>query len=114
MGENPDIVLGDPVNYRHQQTRYDVSDQVYPVGFGHIGRRVLILMFDDPRVKFLVVNAGGHSADSSVQNPAWDFLWHIADYPLDQPVGFNGRLFYTDFQGEESVFQRYQEWTRNA
>ena len=111
LAEKPDIVLGDPVNYEHQQERYAARDQAFPVGFGRIGGRALALMFDDPGIEFYVVNAGGHSAVSSVQNPAWDFKWHIADYPLGQPVGFTGRLIYSDFEGEESVLKRYQEWT---
>ncbi len=111
IGERPDVVLGDPVNYRHQQTCYDVADQAFPVGFGHLGKRALIMMFDDPGVEFFVVNAGGHSPLSSVQNPAWDFRWHISDFPANHSVGFTGRLIYTEFKGAESVFKRYQDWT---
>ena len=44
------------------------------------------------RGPLFVVNAGGHFPISAIQNPAWDFEWTIDDYPLDTPVGFNGRL----------------------
>jgi hypothetical protein len=110
LGERPDIVIGEPVGYKHQQTSYRVEQQVLPVGFGRIGDRALTLMFDDPSVEFFVVNAGGHLPVSSVQNPAWDFEWRIEDYPLGQPVGFRGRLIYTSYGGEDQILRRYQEW----
>lgn len=110
LGEKPDIVIGEPVGYRHQQTGYFVDGQALPVGYGRVGDRALTLMFDDPAVKFFVVNAGGHSPLSAVQNPAWDFEWTIEDYPLNQPVGFNGRLIYAVFDGADQILPRYQEW----
>jgi hypothetical protein len=61
-------------------------------------------------VRLFVVNTGGHLFFSPVQNPAWDFEWIIEDYPLHQPVGFEGRLIYTRFESQEQVFRRYQEW----
>ena len=85
-----------------------------PVGFGRIGDRALILMFDDPSVKFFVVNAGGHFPILPVQNPAWDFEWGIEDYPLNQPVGFRGRVVYTPYAGEDQILRRYQEWTARS
>jgi hypothetical protein len=110
LGEKPDIVLAEAVGYRHQQEVSRVADQSFPVGFGRIGSRALVLMFTDPRVNFFVVNAGGHSSISAVQNPAWDFEWAIDDYPLDTPVGFTGRLIYTVFQNEEQITRRCEEW----
>ena len=110
LGEIPDMIVGDPVGYVHQQTPYYVSQQAMPVGYGLIGERALALMFDDPTVKFFVVNAGGHISISPVQNPAWDFEWTIEDYPLDTPVGFSGRLIYTKFEGPEQIMERYNEW----
>ena len=70
-------------------------------------------MFDDPTVKFFVVNAGGHTSTSPVQNPAWDFEWTLEDYPLDTPVGFKGRLIYTKFEGPEQILERYRGWLRS-
>lgn len=110
LGEKPDIVIGEPVGYTHQQTVYRVEQQALPIGFGRIGDRALTLMFDDPAVKFFVVNAGGHFAISPVQNPAWDFEWQIEDYPLNEPVGFRGRLIYSSYAGEDQILQRYREW----
>jgi hypothetical protein len=110
LGERPDMVIGDPVGYRHQQTVYSVERQAIPVGYGRVGRRAVILMFNDPRIRFFVVNAGGHLPTSAVQNPAWDFEWSIDDYPLNEPVGFDGKLIYTLFEGTEQVIDRYDDW----
>ncbi len=85
-------------------------DQALPVAFGRIGQRHLLLMFDDPSVKFFVVNAGGHFPTSVVQNPAWDISWTIRDYPLGEPIGFNGRLVYSSIGGRDQVRSRYIEW----
>jgi len=57
-----------------------------------------------------LTNAGGHTSTSAIQNPAWDFEWIIEDYPLDKPVGFDGRLIYSAFQDEDQIMLRYQEW----
>ena len=67
-------------------------------------------MFSDPSVHLFTVNAGGHLFMSPVQNPAWDFEWSVEDYPLNQPVGFDGRLIYTAFQTPGKVLQRYEDW----
>jgi hypothetical protein len=69
-----------------------------------------MFMFDDPRVKFFVVNAGGHLPTSTVQNPAWDLSWEVEDYEPGEPVGFNGRLIYTDYEGGSQVMDRYEQW----
>jgi len=114
LGEKPDIVIGEPVGYEHQQTCYRVEDQALPVGFGQIGSRALTLMFDDPSVKFFVINAGGHTPTSPVQNPAWDFEWQVDDYPLNQPIGFRGRLIYGAFEGEQHIAQRYHDWKNHG
>jgi hypothetical protein len=114
IGEKPDLLLGEAVGYRHDQQVYRVTDQAFPLGYGHIGQHVLILMFNDPEVRLFVVNAGGHFAHSSVQNPAWDFEWCLDDYPLQQPVGFSGRLIYTRFESPDQVLSRYRQWTRHA
>ena len=113
LGEKPDIVIGEPVAYQHRQTAYHVDNQAIPVGFGRIGDRTLTLMFNDPRVRFFVVNAGGHFPISAIQNPAWDFEWAIDDYPLNEPVGFAGRLLYNSLQTEEEVAKAYRQWMTN-
>ena len=110
VGEKPDMIVGEPVGYVHQQTPCYVTQQAMPVGYGLIGDHAFALMFDDPTVKFFVVNAGGHISISPVQNPAWDFEWTLEDYPLDTPIGFNGRLIYTKFKGEEDILERYRDW----
>lgn len=110
LGEKPDVVLGDAVGYKHQQQGYYASDQALPLGYGRIGERALILMFSDPRVRLFVVNAGGHFGFSAVQNPAWDFEYVVEDYPLDHPVGFDGRVIYTSFTSAEQVLARYRAW----
>ena len=110
IGEKPNLVIGEAVGYEHQQTSYPAEQQALPIGYGLIGERALALMFSDPRVHFFVVNAGGHLPFSPVQNPAWDFEWVVDDYPLDEPIGFDGRLVYTRFGGQEAVLARYEEW----
>ena len=110
LGRKPDLVIGEPVAYEHQQDVFPAEAQVLPVGYGRIGERALVLMFDDPAVKFFVVNAGGHAPYSPVQNPAWDFEWAVQDYPLNQPAGFDGRLVYATFEGPEWVLDKYRQW----
>ncbi len=110
LGEKPDIIIGEPVGYRHQQTLYLAEEQAVPVGYGRIGKRTLALMFNDPRVTFFVVNAGGHYPISAVQNPAWDLSWTVDDYPLNEPVGFDARLIYTYFKDPQTILERYREW----
>lgn len=75
-----------------------------------IGERALVIIFSDPRVHFFVVNAGGHLPFSPVQNPAWDFESVVEDYPLNELIGFDGRLVYTGLDGPEAVLARYEEW----
>ncbi len=110
LGEKPDIVIGEPVRYQHQQTSYFAEEQAAPVGYGSIGKRALTLMFNDRRVTFFVVNAGGHFPISAVQNPAWDFQWVTEDYPLDKPIGFDARLIYTYFTSPQTILEQYQQW----
>ena len=112
LGEKPDIIVGETVGYEHQQSSFLATDQALPVGYGRIGEMALILMFDDPRVRFFVVNAGGHLYFSPVQNPAWDFEWEIENYPLNEPVGFNGKLIYAPFVSQEHVLERYRQWSQ--
>lgn len=112
MGEKQPMVLGETVGYRHQQQTWAAENQAFPLGYGRIGRHVLILMFSDPRVVFFMVNAGGHMFFSSTQNPAWDFSWVLRDYPLNETVGFDGRLIYTRFEGPDQALARYREWRK--
>jgi hypothetical protein len=114
IGEKPDIVIGEPVCYRHEQRSFLAEQQALPVGYGRIGRYALILMFSDPRVNLFLVNAGGHLFLSPVQNPAFDFCWSLEDYPLRRPVGFDGRLVYTRFRGAADVLRRYRQWAERA
>lgn len=109
-GEKPEVILGDPVGYVHAQTAFRPTDQILPVGYGRIGDKALTIMFSDPTVCFFVVNAGGHMSYSSVQNPAWDFEYAIENYPLNQPIGFDGRLIYSNFEGEDQVLEHYLDW----
>lgn len=110
LGERPDVVLGDTVDYVHRQSGYVVEDQAFPLGYGRIGEYALVLMLDDPRVQFYVVNNGGHLPDSPVLNPAWDFFWGVVNYPINTPIGFNGKLLYTRFKGADDILARYEEW----
>lgn len=110
IGEKPDIILGETVDYRHEQKAFHAEEQALPLGYGRIGERVLIIMFSDPSVRLFVVNAGGHMFFSPVQNPAWDFAWVLEDYPSDTPVGFDGRLIYTRFESQDQILQRYRQW----
>jgi hypothetical protein len=110
LGELPDIILGDAVGYVHEQKSFAAQEQVVPLGYGRIGDSALVLMFNDPSVRFFVVNSGGHMSTSSVQNPAWDFEWTIEDYPLDEPVGFDGRIVYTPFADRQQVLELYRQW----
>lgn len=112
LGEKPDFVIGDPVGYEHAQQSFVAVDQALPLGYGRIGEHCLILMFDDPRVRLFLVNAGGHMFCSPVQNPAWDFEWVVDDYPINEPLGFSGRLIYTRFESEDLVLQRYRDWAQ--
>ena len=110
IGEKPDIIVGDPVGYDHSQESWHQEDQALPLAYGRIGDRALILMFSDPTVHPFVVDCGGHLAFIPVQNPAWDFDWKAEDYPLNTPIGFDGRIIYTGFENSEQVLERYQEW----
>jgi hypothetical protein len=110
IGERPEMVVGETVGYAHQQEGTFAQEQALPVGYGRIGSRALTIMFDDPGVRLFIVDTGGHMSCSAVQNPAWDFEWSIADYPLGKPVGFNGRLIYGDFESAEAVLRRYRQW----
>jgi len=110
IGEKPDLVIGETVNYQHQQEAYVAENQALPLGYGRIGDYALVLMFSDPTVSLFTVNAGGHLFCSPVQNPAWDFAWVIEDYPLGEPVGFDGRIIYTRFTSPEAILARYEEW----
>lgn len=110
IGEKPEVIVGETVNYHHVQEVFRAEDPALPLGYGRIGERVLILMFSDPAVRLFVVNAGGHLFFSPVQNPAWDFEWVVEDYPLHRPVGFDGKLIYTHFESHDQVLDRYQQW----
>jgi hypothetical protein len=110
LGRNINIVLGETVNYQHEQSTFDAVDQALPLAYGLIGEYALIMMFSDPRIHLFLVNGGGHLFCSSVQNPAWDFSWTIDDYPLEESVGFDGRIVYTRFHGADAVVSRYHEW----
>jgi len=114
MGKNPDMILGEAVGYKHRQEGFRPEGQTLPVGFGRIGSRAVILMFDDPKVRFFVVNSGGHYSIAAIQTPAWDFEWILDDYPLGKPVGFNGRLIYTTFENEEQIMRRYRDWAARS
>lgn len=103
-------MLGDAENYVHKQDAFFAENQAAPVGFGRIGSRVLAIMVSDPRVRFFVVNSGGHQNWQSIQNPAWDFDYLIEDYPLEKALGFNGRLVYTAFTSREDLLERYRAW----
>ena len=110
LGEKPNVIIGEPVGYEHDQTAFLADRQALPLAYGRLGERVLIIMFSDPSVRLFVVNAGGHFYCSPVQNPAWDFEWVVDDYPLGQPIGFDGRIIYTSYRGPEAVLRRYEEW----
>jgi hypothetical protein len=110
LGEKPDIVIGDPAGYEHDMTWFQAEGQALPVGYGRIGDRALTIMFSDPKVRFFVVNSGGHFSCLPVQNPAWDFEYVIEDYPLNEEVGFDGRLVYSRFESAEHVLRRYESW----
>lgn len=112
MGEKPDIVLGETVDYQHTQKGFFAEGQAFPLGYGRIGDYALSLMFSDSNVRFFVVNAGGHLFFSPVQNPAWDFEWVAENYPLGQPIGFDGRLIYARFEGQDAILRRYEQWVK--
>jgi len=110
LGEKPDILLGETVGYEHRQQGFHTERQALPLAYGHLNKRALVLMFSGPAVQPFVVNAGGHWGYSATQNPAWDFEYTIEDYPLDDEVGFDGRLIYTPFAGPDAVLARYCQW----
>ena len=110
LGEPPDIVIGEAVGYDHDQMGYVAEEQAMPVGYGRIGERVLILMFDDPGVRLFVVNAGGHMPFSPVQNPAWDFEWEVSDYPVGEEIGFDGRIVYRRIEQPDDAIGLYERW----
>ena len=114
LGEKPKIIIGEPVGYQHDQTYYRVDEQAFPLAYGQIGQHALAIMFDDPRVKFFCVNAGGHHFCSAIQNPAWDWSWSVSDYPVNQPIGFNGRLVYTRFESADQILERYAQWRQQT
>lgn len=110
LGEIPDMIVGDPVNYQHHQDIFRSEDQALPLAYGRTGDNCLMIMFSDPSVRFFVVNNGGHVSRSGTFNPAWDFEWIVEDYPLNETIGFDGRLIYTRFEGQDNVLARYQQW----
>jgi len=114
LGEKPNIVLGETVHYTHEQQRFSATEQAFPLAYGRLGNYALSLMMSDPRVRFFVINGGGHQSLSPVQNPAWDFEWSLEDYPLGEPVGFQGRLIYARWEGEETILARYRQWTEGV
>jgi hypothetical protein len=112
LGRTPDTVVGEAVGYRHRQEIFHADEQALPLAFGRIGKRVLAIMFNDPGVRFFVVNAGGLTPTSTVQSPAWDFSWEMEDYPLGEAIGFSGLIIYTTFHGEDEIEDRYHDWLR--
>jgi hypothetical protein len=112
VGKKPDIILGEPVGFQIEFRRWFTEKQALPLGYGRIGKNVLIIMFSDPKVHLFVVDTGGHFSCSPVQNPAWDFEWIAENYPSHRPMGFSGRLIYTRFQSKEQILRRYKEWNR--
>jgi hypothetical protein len=110
IGEKPDIVIGETVGYEHDQTAFVPEDCALPLAYVRIGERAITLMFDDPTVRPFVVNSGGHTFSSSVQNPAFDFSWQCGDYAVGEPVGFDGRLIYAPFEDEDDIMDRYETW----
>jgi hypothetical protein len=110
LGRTPDTVIGEPVGYRHRQEVFHADQQALPVAFGRIGKRILAIMFDDPGVRFFMVNAGGLTPTSTVQSPAWDFSWEREDYPFGREIGFSGRIIYTAFRSEDEIEDRYHDW----
>jgi hypothetical protein len=110
VGQAPDIIRGETVGYQHPQESFFPESQVHPVGYCRVVDRAIIIMLSDPRAQLFVVNMGGHFAPSTVHNPALDFSWGREDYPLGQEIGFDGRIIYTDFQSEDHVWGRYEEW----
>ncbi|MCJ8329088.1 MAG: hypothetical protein HRT89_05970 [Lentisphaeria bacterium] len=110
LGEQPDRVVGESVGFTFLDDYYTVENQAFPMGYGRIGDYAMTLMFDDPSVQFFVITSGGHTPTSSVQNPAWDFSWTVDDYPLNEEIGFNGRMTYSPFKGEDKIMQGYNDW----
>lgn len=110
VGEKRDMIIGETVDFQWSQEGFHAEDLALPLAYGLIGDHAWILMFDDPSVRIWVGNAGGHFCGSAVQNPAWDFGWTLEDYPLNQPVGFNGRIVYTPFESPDQILARYREW----
>lgn len=109
-GQKRDMVIGETVDFLWSQEAFHAEELALPLAYGLIGDHVWIMMFNDPSVRIWVGNAGGHFCGSAVQNPAWDFGWSIEDYPLDEPVGFDGRIVYTRFENCDQVIDRYREW----
>lgn len=110
IGERPPFILGEPVGYQMEGQSAHAAEQAFPLAYGRIGDRALAVMFSDPTVHLYMVNCGGHHFASACQNPAWDFSWELTDYPLNQPVGLDGRIIYTDFRGGDDLVARYEEW----
>jgi len=114
IGDPPDMVIGEPVGYVHDQAAFAPDDVALPLAYVRIGERVFVLMFGDPAVRPFLVNSGGHLFCSPVQNPALDFLWEIAEPPTDASVGFDGRLVYTVYAGDDDILRRYEAFVGGA
>jgi len=112
VGEAPDWILGETVDFQWGQSAFYAERLAKPLAYGRIGTHAWIIMFSDPKVSVWVGNAGGHLSASTVQNPAWDFGWEMEDYPLHQSVGFDGRIVYTPFESPEQIVERYLEWSK--
>jgi hypothetical protein len=113
FGEKEDFVLGEAVGYVHSQRSFSAPEPVaFPLVYGRIGDKVLVVMVSRPEVHFFLVNAGGHRAFLPVQNPAWDFAFQLEDYPVHEPFGFQGRIIYKLWKDQEEILDRYLSWYR--
>ena len=110
VGEKRDTIIGETVDFQWSQEAFHAENVALPLAYGVIGSRVWMMMFSDPSVTIFVGNAGGHLSGSAIENPAWDFGWVLEDYPVDESVGFDGRIIYADFEGPDQVIARYREW----
>jgi hypothetical protein len=112
IGENPEFILGRTVHFKHDYKYLKTEHEHYYVGYGRIGEYALILMHDEPGMNFYVNTAGGHYSFSSVQNPAWGFMWTKYKYTFNKSFGFRGRIIYTKYENDEKVIDRYNKWIK--
>jgi len=83
-------------------SNYEYTQPFY-FGFSR-GLGLLMEFRQQDRIWFTQSPSGGGKG-----NPAWDFQYHIPDYKVGVPYGFEMRLAYTPFDGQEKMKKLHEK-----